>query len=196
MATQQKERNAFGNRGTFGEGAKDTAEKAGEMAQDAATRAGDAAKDTAHKAGDMAKDAAGRVGDVAKDTASRAGEMVQDAAGRAGEFVRDAASNVAHRTSDAASYVAQKAEDATVAAGQNVKSFAGTIRDKGPHEGILGRADAAVADSLESCGREMEQGLSGMASDLTSTIRRHPVPAVLIGIGLGFLIARTLSSSR
>ena len=182
MATQQRERNMFGSRSNLGESAQEAAEQSGEMA-----------KEKTHTAGEMAKDAAAKAGEVVKETASRAGEVAQDLASRAGEAVKDAASTVAQKTSDAASLVVQKADDATAAVGHNVKSLAGTIREKGPHEGVLGRADAAVANSLESCGRELERGVTGMASDLTETIRRHPVPAVLIGIGLGFMIARTFA---
>jgi hypothetical protein len=34
--------------------------------------------------------------------------------------------------------------------------------------------------------------MSGMASDLGDMIRRNPIPAVLIGLGLGYLLGRTL----
>jgi len=34
-----------------------------------------------------------------------------------------------------------------------------------------------------------------MVNDLTSLIKNNPVPAVLIGIGIGFMLAR-LTSSR
>ena len=182
MATQQRERNMFGSRSNLGESAQEAAEQSGEMA-----------KEKTHTAGEMAKDAAAKAGEVVKETASRAGEVAQDLASRAGEAVKDAASTVAQKTSDAASFMVQKADDATAAVGHNVKSLAGTIREKGPHEGVLSRADAVVANSLESCGRELERGVTGMASDLTETIRRHPVPAVLIGIGVGFLIARAFA---
>jgi len=121
-------------------------------------------------------------------------EMAKDTAGKAGSFVKDAASTVAHKAADAGSYVAHKAEDATAAVGGEMKSLAGTLRDKGPHDGMLGNASSAVANTLESCGRELqEHGLSGIADDITNTVRRHPVPAVLIGIGLGFLLARVFA---
>jgi len=120
--------------------------------------------------------------------------MAKDTANKAGSFVKDAASTVASKTEDAASYVAHKAEDATTAVGQNMKSLAGTIRSNAPHEGMLGSAGSAVASTLESYGRELEEhGLSGVADDLTNMVRRNPVPAVLIGIGLGFLLARTFA---
>jgi len=179
MATQQKERNSFS--------------PIGESAADAAAKAGERVKDTASKIGETAECTATRVGEMAKDAANKAGDLAKDLSGRAGEFFKDTASTVAHKSGDAASYVAHKADDATVAAGENISSLAGTIRQKGPHQGILGAADAAVANSVESVGKELEQGLGGMADDLTQTIRRHPVPAVLIGIGLGFVLARTFA---
>ena len=37
----------------------------------------------------------------------------------------------------------------------------------------------------------MDQGFSGLAEDMTTMIRRNPIPALLIGFGLGFLLART-----
>jgi hypothetical protein len=130
------------------------------------------------------------VTEQAKDTLSRATDKVKEAASQA-------AATASRKASEASSYIGHKAEDATEAVGQGARSFAGTIREKGPHEGMLGSATATMADTLDSCGRELqEHGLTGIADDLTNTIRRHPVPAVLIGIGLGFLLAQTMSSSR
>jgi len=121
-------------------------------------------------------------------------EAAKEGANKTGDAVKDAASTVAHTATDAGSYVAHKAEDATAAVGGSMESLAGTIREKGPHDGMLGNASSAVANTLESYGRELqEHGLSGIADDMTNTIRRHPVPAVLIGIGLGFLLARVFS---
>jgi len=132
--------------------------------------------------------------DTAKDMARDAKDMAKDTANKAGSFVKDAASTVAQKAEDAASYVSHKAEDCTSSVAQGVKSLAGTIRSNAPHEGMLGNAGSAVASTLESYGRELEQhGLGGIADDITNTVRRHPVPAVLIGIGLGFLLARTFA---
>jgi len=35
-----------------------------------------------------------------------------------------------------------------------------------------------------------------MADDVTDLIRRNPIPALFVGIGLGFLLARLTTSSR
>ena len=120
-------------------------------------------------------------------------EPAMGAAGKAGEMIKDAAATVAQKTTAAGSYLAHKAEDATTAVSDEFKSLAGKIRDKGPQDGMLGNANTAVANSLDSCAHELEHGLSGVADDLTKLVRRHPVPSLLVGIGLGFLIARMIS---
>jgi ElaB/YqjD/DUF883 family membrane-anchored ribosome-binding protein len=117
--------------------------------------------------------------ETVKDKARQAGEYVRDKAGQAGEYVRD------------------KAEAATSSAGKGMESLAGTIRDRGPQSGMLGRATSTVADTLDRTGRYLEDsGFSGMMEDVTSLVRNHPLPSVLVGIGLGFLLARLTTSSR
>jgi ElaB/YqjD/DUF883 family membrane-anchored ribosome-binding protein len=77
-----------------------------------------------------------------------------------------------------------------------MQSLAHTIRENAPREGMIGRASSSVAQGLESGGKYLkEEGVSGMVDDLTEVVRRNPLPAVLIGIGVGFLLAR-LTSNR
>jgi hypothetical protein len=88
-----------------------------------------------------------------------------------------------------------RADSATQSVGSGIQSLAGTIRDKGPQSGVLGNATEGLAGGLESTGRYLQQGgLSGMGRDLTDLIRRNPVPALLVGFGLGLLLSRALSS--
>jgi hypothetical protein len=61
---------------------------------------------------------------------------------------------------------------------------------------MLGSAKSAVADALDHTGGYVSQeGLSGMADDLSGLIRKNPIPALLIGIGVGYLLARVTSRS-
>jgi hypothetical protein len=111
------------------------------------------------------------------------------------ETAKQAASTVSEAASGAASYVGHKADDATAAVGSGIKSVAGTIRDYGPQRDTMGRATNAVADSIEDAGRYLEQhGLSGIADDMTSLVRRNPIPSLFIAMGVGFLLARSMSS--
>jgi len=76
-----------------------------------------------------------------------------------------------------------------------MESLGETVRSKGPESGFLGKATGAVAGALESGGKYLEdKKISGMADDLTDMIKRNPIPALLIGVGLGFLLARTFRS--
>ena len=119
-----------------------------------------------------------------KQKIEQAGAVCMDTA-------KDAASSVVHAVGDAGAAIGETAKDATAAVGGGMKSLAGTIRETMPRDGVLGTASASVAGSLESGGRYLQQeGLGGMAKDVTDLIRRNPVPAVLVGVGIGFLLAR------
>jgi uncharacterized protein YjbJ (UPF0337 family) len=91
--------------------------------------------------------------------------------------------------SSAASTAAQQA---TSAVGEQLGSLADVIRDKAPREGTAGRAAGAVAEKLETAGSYLqEKKVEQVAGDVTELIRRYPLPALLIGLGLGYLVART-----
>ena len=133
--------------------------------------------------------------DKAKDMASTVADKAKDAASSVSNMAKDAASSVGNMAEKATTAVGERANEAVTSVGGGMKSLAGTIRDKGPHSGILGSATSTVADTLESSGRYLEkEGLSGIAEDMTGLIRRNPLPAVLVGIGLGFLLARATRS--
>jgi len=159
-----------------------TASQAGQAVQDAARTAGQKAQDTANTAGQKAQDFAHTAGQKAQDFAHAAGQKVQEVASTAGQRVQDAATTVGH-----------KAEDATAAVGRGLETAADKVREKLSHEGMLGRASDAVADTLDRTGRYIEErNIRGIANDVTEVIRRNPIPAVLVAVGLGFLLGRTL----
>lgn len=127
----------------------------------------------------------------AQETAASVGDKAKDLASNVADTARETASSMAQTAGDVAANVGHKAADATSAVGGGMKSLAGTIRDKAPHGGIVGSASAGVADTLESGGRYLEEhGLKGIGDDLTNLIRRNPFPALLVGIGFGYLLAR------
>jgi len=121
---------------------------------------------------------------TATDLGSLSPEAVKN---RAGEV----ASNVADKAKQAASAFGQRAEQTTHAVGSGMKALGETIRNRGPHEGAAGDATASLAHGLESSGQYLQKaGIRGIAEDLTNVVRRNPVPALLAGIGVGFLLAR------
>jgi hypothetical protein len=132
--------------------------------------------------------------DRAKDTATHIADKAKEAASQVADKAKDLASNAAHRVEDMASTAEKKADSAVHSVGTGMEHLAGTIREKGPHDGVLGTASNKLANTLERGGHYLEEeGLSGMAEDLTNVIRRNPIPALFVGIGIGFLIARATS---
>jgi uncharacterized membrane-anchored protein YhcB (DUF1043 family) len=58
-------------------------------------------------------------------------------------------------------------------------------------QGAIATAATAVADGVESTSAYLqERKVEEMATDLTALIRRYPVSSLLIGVGLGYLLAR------
>jgi hypothetical protein len=96
------------------------------------------------------------------------------------ERAKDAASDVTERAKDYASSAAEQARGAVSSLGEKAQDVASQIGQK-------------ASDTWEA-GREYvtEHGFTGMMDDLASIIRRNPIPSLLIGFGLGFMLARTL----
>jgi len=134
-------------------------------------------------------------GDWPRDIAAAAGQKGSGLASAVAESAEQAASFVGSKAGEAATYVGHKAEDATGAVGGGLKSLGQTIREHTPQTGALGQASSAVASGLESTGRYLQQeGLRGIGEDMTNLVRRNPIPAVFVALGLGFLIARATTS--
>jgi hypothetical protein len=131
-----------------------------------------------------------------QDAASSAMEAAKNVASGAAETAKNVASNVADKARDVASAAGRQADAVTGTVGQGVESLGSTVRSHAPQGGVMGSAAGTVASGLESTGRYLQQeGFTGMASDVGELIKRNPVPAVLIGVAFGFLLAR-LTTSR
>jgi hypothetical protein len=128
-------------------------------------------------------------------SASSAATGVMDMAKDAASYVGEQCKSAMNATTEAVGSVGKRAEDATHAAGAGIKSFGHSIRESSP-ENYVKSATGAVADTLENTGKYLEEeGLSGMAEDLTALIKRNPIPALFIGVGVGFLLARACMRS-
>ena len=91
---------------------------------------------------------------------------------------------------EAAATAASTAAQSVSAVGEKMGSLADAIREKAPHEGAMGTAATTVADKLGAAGSYLQQkNMDHMVGDLTGMIRRYPIPALLIGLGIGYLLA-------
>jgi hypothetical protein len=61
-------------------------------------------------------------------------------------------------------------------------------------QGAISTAATAVAGGVESASSYLqEKKFEEMATDLTAVIRQYPVQSLLVGMGLGYLLARLTS---
>jgi ElaB/YqjD/DUF883 family membrane-anchored ribosome-binding protein len=161
--------------------------------------------DTSSK-GSNVRDKAQDTAAAARQTAHEAKATVQEGTAALGQKAQDAASNLAHRAQETAANVGSKAQEFLSAAGdktdtalssvgQGLSSLAGTIREKAPHEGYVGSAATAMAEGLQTGGRYLQQhGVNDMLDDLNSLIRSHPLAALGVAFGCGWLFG--LASRR
>jgi len=162
----------------------------GSQAKDQASQAVDKSREAASHAGEAVSSAASAVGQAVSQKAGELGSTIKDKAGEYGSALKDKASEVGHT-------IGHKAEDATSAVGGGMQSLAGQVRDNAPQSGVLGSASRSVADAIDNAGHYVQdKNLTGMMDDVTGLVKRNPIPALLIGVGIGFLIGRVLSSSR
>jgi len=112
---------------------------------------------------------------------------------KAKETAADAMDKVKQTASTFGETAGKKAAEVSSSVAGGMRNLGEKIRENMPSEGYLGQASKSVADGLECGGKYLAQeGLSGLADDVGSAIKRNPLPAVLVGLGLGFLIGRTL----
>jgi hypothetical protein len=149
---------------------------------------------------DRAKDFGTSISQKAGDTAQRIGESAsgmatktKEATSSAIEKTKDMASSAGQQVSEFASNVGEKAECATHSLGSEMRSLAGSIRDKAPEGGVFGTAATQVAGCMEASGTYLEQNdFSRMAKDLSGLARRYPVQAICAGLAIGFLVGRSI----
>jgi ElaB/YqjD/DUF883 family membrane-anchored ribosome-binding protein len=141
---------------------------------------GDSFQDPNHGMGKSGTGMAQKIGDEAKRATDKAESM---------------AGNVMDKAKEAGSFISEKADQATGAVGSSMESLGHSLREHTPQGGMVGAAGEAVATRLEQGGRYLEQhGMGDMAGEISTMIRRNPLPAVLIGIGVGFFLARLTRS--
>jgi len=110
------------------------------------------------------------------------------------EFADQSSGVVANITAKAQEFgttAATKANDAAVVVGDKIGSMASVIRENAPHDGAVASVATAVVDGLESASSYLkEKKFDHVAKDVTALVRTYPVQSLLIGIGLGYLLAR------
>jgi uncharacterized protein YjbJ (UPF0337 family) len=72
---------------------------------------------------------------------------------------------------------------------------AGTAATKAQE--MAGSAATAVTDTVAGVGTyAQDKGMQGLSGDLTELIRRYPVPALLIGLAIGFVLGSSIGTRQ
>jgi hypothetical protein len=101
------------------------------------------------------------------------------------------ASTVKEKASELGGNVSEKANAAVSNVGETMTGLAGALRDKAP-AAVAPYVEKAAA-GLEHTGAYLKKGTVGeLVDDFSSLIHRHPVPVLLTGVAVGFLMARKL----
>ncbi len=129
----------------------------------------------------------------AKEAAASVGEMASNAASTVGAMANQAVCDAGAMASQAACDVGKKADNLTANAGVGIQQWGDRLSKNTPHEGVLGSASQAFAKTIKEGGEYLEDAkLSGITEDLAQLVRRNPIPAVLIALGLGWFVAHKL----
>jgi hypothetical protein len=138
----------------------------------------------------LATDTKTKVGKV-EDKAAHFTNDLKNAAAAAAEAAaaKDTTLSLTDRAKDMASAAAETAGNVATAVGHTARDAASAVGN------TIGNAGSAVAGAVESGGRFLkDQGVSA-AEDITALIRRNPIPAVLISIAAGYVLARAIHRS-
>ncbi|MBC7817065.1 MAG: hypothetical protein IAG10_09285 [Planctomycetaceae bacterium] len=115
----------------------------------------------------------------------------QSVTAKAEHLIRDAATVLSEKAENVACTFSDKADEAVAATGRGIESVAGQIRSYSSDSGMVGNATNKIADSLEYGGMYLrEQGASGLTTDVTKLVRSNPITSLMVGVGVGFLLAR------
>jgi vacuolar-type H+-ATPase subunit H len=134
------------------------------------------AKQAGEKASDIAQSAVDKVKQTTDDLRSKdASQIVDEARAKAAE-VGDLA--------------ASKVDSAMTATGEQMSTLAQTVRENAP-EGKAGEVASKAADALDRGGEYLQiADLQTVRGDLERVIREHPIESLLVGVGIGYLVAR------
>jgi hypothetical protein len=116
---------------------------------------------------------------------------LENAASKGAGTFRRFARTVTGKAGDLAERVSTSADSAIDTLGERIGDVGESISDRTSGMGWMERAGHAVAGGLQDAGRYMKrQNLRGMVMDVGGVMRRNPGKTILVGLGVGYLIAR------
>ncbi len=164
-------------------------ERGAQQSRNVGDKMADKIRETGHKAAEKADQAASTV----RNQTHRSSEQAEDVAGR---LHSTSASDVKEMAQEKQRELSARADETMTSTGQRMTSMAQTIREKAP-QGQAGEFAGHAANALEQSGDYLQHANPDkVRSDLETTIRQHPIQSLLVGAGVGFILARMISRRR
>lgn len=118
---------------------------------------------------------------------------LENAADKSTGAIRRFAKKISGTAEDLAERVASSADSAIDTLGEKIGDAGESIGDRSTGRGFLERVGRILASSMKSVGTYLEEkDLRDMAMDVGGVIKRNPGKTILIGAGVGYLIARRM----
>lgn len=140
-----------------------------------------------------------RIDDTArtsKGIADRGGAQAQAATQAAADRAKEATSGVLGAVKDKLQDVADSACDLAGKATDKAQQCATSVGDAALHAKDKAQEWAtSVGDKAQQVASATVENVGDLGRDLTALIRRYPLPALLVGVGAGFLLAQVLHPS-
>lgn len=123
----------------------------------------------------------------------RGSRKISETAHRVADRTREVAGNVKSRATEIGSRVADRTDAAMSAAGERIENLGQSLRGHATDEGRMGKVLSRTASALEQSGLYLQESTpTDVRMDLEDVMRKRPVTTLLVGAGVGFLIARAL----
>lgn len=133
------------------------------------------------------------VRDTIQQGVERGTSKISETAHRVADRTREVAGTVATRASEIGARVVDRTDAAMSAAGERIENLGQSLRGRTTEDGRMGRVLTRTASALEQSGLYLQESTpTDVRMDLEDVMRKRPVTTLLVGAGIGFLIARAL----
>lgn len=132
-------------------------------------------------------------------------ERVQEAARSAADAVEDSvdtirttsidqlAEQAGQKGAELGANVSSRVDEAMTTAGEQISQLGQAVREHAPSSGTPGEIVRSAADNIERSGEYLQNAdMSQVRRDLEQLIRSHPIEALVVGAGIGYLAAKAM----
>jgi predicted phage tail protein len=124
-----------------------------------------------------------------KDVAGKAPGMAE----KAGDQGKGGMHMISDKTKEATSGIVGTVEEKVQDMATSASQLAGKVKDTAEEwASSVGGAAIQAKDKTQEVAGAAAEKVGELGQEMTALIRRHPLPALLVGVGVGFLLAQAL----